>query len=112
MAQRSGKPWSGTNKIPTVHEFMERLDKDKVSRDQEIDSQRKALQHEKVEPHQNRPRQTQGKEVTDPVTGKKVEIADVGKEFMANVDDPMVSMFLFQPCAFLTIHSYLFQTQI
>jgi hypothetical protein len=30
--QKSGKPWSGTNRIPNIKEFVERLDRDKAGR--------------------------------------------------------------------------------
>lgn len=96
--QKSGKPWSGTNKIPTVKQFVENLDKDKKDRDRQIDEQTKAshippekTDQDKITPHVNEDRQKGGKWVTDPVTGNQVMIADVGQEFMKNVEDPKVS---------------------
>lgn len=90
--QKSNKPWSGTNPIPNIHEFVARLDKDKAARDKDIDDQNApAPKESKVVPHKNQPKQ-QGKTVTDPVTGKQVIIADVGKEFMENVDNPQVQL--------------------
>ena len=87
-----GGHWSGRNKIPTVGQFMERLDKDKKDRDREIDQQNKQRQQvgSDVEPHQNEAKKdTSGhKTVTDPVTGRQVQIENVGKEFMENVEDP------------------------
>lgn len=95
MAQKSGKPWSGQNKIPTINQFMANLDKDKAERDKQIDSgtQQKGLdvKHQDVMPHKNQERMKDAKEVSDPVTGGQVMIADVGKEHMENADNPMVS---------------------
>jgi len=86
-----GKPWSGKNPIPTISQFVEGLDKDKKSRDREIDEQYKAQSHEGVKAHKNEPQQEGGKRVHDPVTGKDVTISDVDKKYMANVDNPMVN---------------------
>jgi hypothetical protein len=91
--QKSGKPWSGTNKIPNIHEFVANLDKDKAKRDQEIDAhnQQTAAGDPDIKPHKNEERSTKGKTVTDPVTGKQVVIEDVNKRYLANVDNPTVS---------------------
>ncbi len=91
--QRSGKPWSGANPIPNIQKFVESLDKDKRERDRQLDEQNKL--HEKqhggaVIPHKNAPKQTGGKTVTDPTTGKEVVIEDVGKDMMSAVRDPQV----------------------
>lgn len=96
MAQRSGKPWSGNNKIPTIHEFVERLDRDKAQRDKNIDSsgqQHPSGQQQDAVPHKNQERTADAdtKEVSDPVTGRQVKISNVGKEYMSNADNPMVS---------------------
>jgi hypothetical protein len=91
--QRSGKPWSGANPIPNIHKFVESLDKDKKERDRQIDEQNNSLQQQhkgEVKPHQNAPKQTGGKTVTDPTTGNEVVIEDVGKDFMKAVRDPQV----------------------
>ena len=91
--QKSGKPWSGTNRIPNIKEFVSNLDKDKAQRDQEIDqkNQPASQQQTGVTAHRNEARSTGGKTVTDPVTGKQVVIEDVSKRYMDNVDNPMVS---------------------
>ena len=111
--QRSGKPYSGANPIPTIQKFVESLDKDKRERDREIDEQNKLLEKQHkggVKPHQNTPKQTDGKTVTDPTTGKQVVIEDVGKDFMKAVRDPQVlpaqalysfSTRLIYPCSYL-----------
>ena len=90
--QKSGKPWSGTNKIPNIKEFIGDLDKNKAARDKQIDQENvTANTQDKVVPHQNEKKTDQGKAVTDPVTGRTVVIADVGKKYMKNVDNPQVS---------------------
>ncbi|KAJ9608646.1 hypothetical protein H2200_006417 [Cladophialophora chaetospira] len=88
--QKSGKPWSGANRIPNIKEFVDRLDKDKSSRDQQLDSQ--AQHSSEVQPHMNEKPKKEGKTVTDPVTGNQVVIADVGKEYMARADNPQLSV--------------------
>jgi hypothetical protein len=106
--QRSGKPWSGTNKIPTVNQFISNLDRDKAKRDQEIDSKQggHAQYSSEVTPHQSEKPKKEGKTVTDPVTGNNVVIADVGKEYMKRADNPQVRM-ASKPCFQLLIrHSY------
>lgn len=92
--QKSGKPWSGTNKIPNIKEFVTNLDKEKAQRDKAIDAQGTGQQqayHSEVTPHKNEKRKSQGKSVTDPVTGKQIVIADVGKQYMERADNPQVS---------------------
>ena len=91
--QQSGKPWSGANPIPNIHKFVENLDKDKKERDKKIDADNKTAEQNRngeIQPHQNAPKQTGGKTVTDPTTGKQVVIEDVGKDFMKAVRDPQV----------------------
>ncbi|KAK5175388.1 uncharacterized protein LTR77_000527 [Saxophila tyrrhenica] len=96
-----GGHWSGRNKIPTVGQFMERLDKDKKDRDKQIDEQRKQREQQKklggsdVTAHQNaKKKEPSGsqKTVTDPVTGKQVTIEDVNEEYMENVKNPVLSV--------------------
>ena len=96
--QKSNKPWSGTNRIPNIKEFVGKLDKEKAARDQEIDARNQAAGKDtSVVAHKNQPQQKGGKTVTDPVTGKPVVIASVDKEFMKNVDNPQVSSRLTLP---------------
>jgi len=86
--QRSGKPWSGANPIPSIHKFVESLDRDKKERDRQIDEKAKPSG---AVPHKNEtPKATNRKTVTDPTTYKEVEIEDVGKDFMKVVEDPQV----------------------
>ena len=84
-----GGHYSGKNKIPTVNEFVKRLDKDKAERDAQIDAQRKNAQaanagSDEIKPHQNevKPKHENQKTVTDPTTGKQIVIEDVNKEMI------------------------------
>jgi hypothetical protein len=92
--QKSGKPWSGANRIPNIKEFVERLDKDKADRDKDIDANQPDDQlteyNSEVQPHKNEKPKKGGKSVTDPVTGNQVVIANVGKEYMKRADNPHV----------------------
>ena len=90
--QKSNTPWSGQNRIPNIKEFVQKLDKDKAARDEEIDASHQPAQQQQsdVIAHKNAPPQKGGKTVTDPVTGKQVVISDVNKEYLANVDNPQV----------------------
>lgn len=98
-----GAHYSGTNKIPTIHKFLENLDRDKKHRDAEIEEQKGIAEQEKndtttaaatisgVTPHQNALPQKEGqKTVTDPVTGKDVVIEDAHKDNLDLVDNPIV----------------------
>ena len=98
--------WSGKNKIPTVGQFIQRLDKDKQQRDQEIDQRSKeershhghrkpggsggddvqAQQDESMEPSDSQ------KKVTDPTTGRQVLVEDVNDSFVARAKDPTLSV--------------------
>ena len=93
---KAGAPWSGQNKIPTVGQFIQRLDKDKKQRDQDLDAQTKQqkLGGSDVTPHKNEKKEPSGaqKTVTDPVTGKQVTIEDVNEKFMDRVKDPQLSV--------------------
>ena len=91
--QKSGKPWSGANPIPNIKQFVEGLDKDKASRDRQIDSRDQA-QLETVTDHKNEPSSQgkKGKVVTDPTTGNDVVIENVGRDFMKSVKDPQLSV--------------------
>lgn len=88
--QKSGKPWSGNNKIPNINEFVANLDKSKADRDKAIDQDTEPSTVDKVIPHRNEKPKAKGKEVTDPVTGKQIVIADVGKEYIKRADNPTV----------------------
>ena len=95
-----GTHYSGQNKIPTVNQFLERLDKDKRERDKAIDEENKqktankskARQDGDAIPHQEQKFTVKGsqKQVKDPTTGKDVVIEDVNKDMMESVRNPMV----------------------
>lgn len=94
-----GGHWSGQNKIPTVGQFIQRLDKDKKARDQQIDTdaqtrKQQGLGGPDVQTHQNEVKHHSGKQqtVTDPVTGNQVVIEDVNKDFMKHVENPTLSV--------------------
>jgi hypothetical protein len=93
-----GAHYSGNNPIPNVQKFIASLDKDKKERDAKIDQQTKAKQQggtagTDVKEHtQGQPSGVEGtrKTVTDPTTGKEVQIEDVNADFMEAVKNPMV----------------------
>jgi hypothetical protein len=88
--QRSGKPWSGANPIPNIQKFIENLDKEKTERDRKIDENSKPHADPVVAHKNTSSKGVNRKWVTDPTTGKEVEIEDVGKDFMKAVEDPQV----------------------
>lgn len=92
---KSGQPWSGTNKIPTVSQFISNLDKDKKARDEKIAAggaeHGVQVKNQDILPHKNAERMKDATSVQDPVTGGQVMISDVGKEHMDNAINPKVS---------------------
>lgn len=91
-----GGHYSGHNKIPTINQFIEKLDRDKATRDKQIDEQRKAQAAQKngdAVPHQQssdlHAKENQQK-VTDPTTGKEVVIENVNKEMVDAAKNPVV----------------------
>lgn len=87
----SGAPYSGQNKIPTVQQFIQKLDKTKGERDAQID----AAQKEKAQTthsHKANPKGKNQRTATDPVTGKEVVIEDATKEMYTHVTDPQLSV--------------------
>jgi len=94
-----GGHWSGQNKVPTVKQFMDKLDSGKKERDAQIDERRKG-QHsglgggEDVKAHQNEDKKpAQSLEtVTDPTTGKQVVVEDVNKEMIERAKNPTLSV--------------------
>jgi len=91
-----GGHYSGNNPVPNIQRFVESLDADKKARDAKINEQMKAKETKGVgvKDHQQ---EAQGgvpgsrKTVTDPTTGKEVQIEDVNADFMKAVDNPQVS---------------------
>lgn len=94
----SGQHYSGSNRIPNIKQFMERLDREKKDRDAQIDSDlKKNKKGGEAIDHKTTGGQKQGKNrrvVTDPVTGKQVEIDDIDSSFLKQVKDPHVSIWL------------------
>lgn len=96
----ASKPYSGKNPIPTIKQFVENLDRDKAERDKRIDQEGKSGPQGDVKAHQNtRKAVKEGsrKTVTDPVTGKQVQIEDVDKSMMKAVEDPHVQTLAIAP---------------
>lgn len=91
-----GGHYSGSNKIPTINQFIERLDRDKVTRDKQIEEQKKqqlANKNGDAVPHHedsNLHAKENQQKVTDPTTGKEVVIEDVNKEMVDAAKNPMV----------------------
>jgi hypothetical protein len=91
-----GGHYSGSNKIPTINQFIERLDRDKSTRDKQIEEQRKqqaANKNGDAVPHresENLHVKENQQKVTDPTTGKEVVIEDVNQEMVDAAKNPMV----------------------
>ena len=83
--------WSAANPIPTIHKFVETLDKDKRDRDQRIDEEIKRRQQEAQDrgesfDHEAARLEKKGtRRVSDPVTGKEIEI-----EYAISRDDTKI----------------------
>jgi len=98
--RKPGGHWSAANPIPTVQKFVEMLDENKKERDRQIDEANKAEKQGRLQenadavPHRATPQRSKRREVTDPTTGKDVEIDDVNKDFLKAVKDPQVIHFL------------------
>ncbi|KAI1364973.1 hypothetical protein F5Y08DRAFT_305513 [Xylaria arbuscula] len=90
-----GGHYSGLNRIPNIKEFAASLDRDKKERDAKIDADLKANKNSKdITRHQaeNGHLAGHGRVVTDPVTGKEVQIDDVNTDFQKAVENPMLSI--------------------
>lgn len=101
-----GGHYSGSNKIPTIKEFMDKLDPGKSDRDRAADEKRaaaaaavakKSPKHATsgdATPHVQEP-QTPSKAqptVTDPTTGKQIVVENVGPEMMERAKNPQLSV--------------------
>ncbi|KAF7873879.1 hypothetical protein EAF04_002551 [Stromatinia cepivora] len=90
-----GAHYSGTNPIPNIQRFVESLDSEKRDRDAKINEQLESRTQGEAKDHeQGQPHGIDGtrKVVTDPTTGKDVEIEDVNADFMKAVDNPQLSV--------------------
>jgi len=89
LQQKTGGHYGAHNKIPTVGQLLDRLDREKKDRDREIDHNAKA----QGIPHKNARQDAKlQKTVTDPTTGKEVVIADVDKTYMENAKNNIISI--------------------
>ncbi|PGH36871.1 hypothetical protein GX50_00329 [[Emmonsia] crescens] len=100
--------WGANNPIPTVQKFLHNLDEQKEERDRQIDEAKKLKREEERNWQKQKSEQDEGTEatshhtplqprkrgrkVTDPTTGREVEIDDVGEDFMATVKEPQLSV--------------------
>jgi len=90
-----GGHYSGTNPIPNIQRFVESLDKDKRERDAKINEEINSKGNPTTDVQDHKISQPKGvtgtrKTVTDPTTGRKVQIEDVNTDFMKSVDNPTV----------------------
>lgn len=88
-----GGHYSGLNRIPNIKEFAASLDRDKKERDAKIDADLRANKNNKeITQHQGESTHLAGygRVVTDPVTGKEVQIDDVNTDFAKAVENPTV----------------------
>jgi hypothetical protein len=93
-----GSHYSGANPIPNIQRFVESLDADKKERDARIEENLRAKRAENgVIDHKPSQATKSGtrKVVTDPTTGRNVEIEDVNKDFMKAADNPIVNSRLY-----------------
>lgn len=93
VAPSGRQPYSATNKVPNIQEFMAQLDAEKKQRDAAIDAEFKKNKHSnEAKPHQNegKPDRKDTRSVRDPVTGKDVEIRDVKLNYEDAVENPQV----------------------
>jgi hypothetical protein len=89
-----GGHYSGRNPVPNIQKFIENMDKDKKARDAQLIAQQKAAQSGEVQAHKDkRTEAPQGsrKTVTDPTTGRQVQIEDVDEHFMEAATNPKAS---------------------
>ena len=99
-----GGHWSGTNPIPTIQKFIEHLDHDKRERDRRIDEENRArrecekharqdgkdVEKVRLEIPKSRARY---RKVTDPTTGREIEVEDMDDKSMERAKNPRVRLF-------------------
>ncbi len=94
-----GGHYSGANPVPNIQRFVASLDADKKQRDAKINAEQanqttgitEAVDHKKAQAYGVAGTK---KTVTDPTTGRKVQIEDVNAAFMKSADHPQVSSML------------------
>ncbi|KAI0193592.1 hypothetical protein EV127DRAFT_384606 [Xylaria flabelliformis] len=89
-----GGHYSGLNRIPNIKEFAASLDRDKKERDAKIDAGSKNNKNDGgIKEHENGNYLAgHGRVVTDPVTGKEVQIDDEKLDFKKAVENPHLSV--------------------
>ena len=87
---KPGGHYSGANPVPTVKQFVEKLDIGKKDRDKKVDGSLNGSKDSPT-PHENKLTPKKGqKTVTDPVTGNEVVIENATKNMVHEVDNPTV----------------------
>jgi len=91
-----GGYYSARNKIPTIRQFVDNLDRDKRHRDREIEEEQKAqaaaVANGDAVAHKNKQRANDNqKTVHDPTTGHQVTIDNVDKGYIEAARNPMVA---------------------
>lgn len=92
----AGSYYSGANPVPNIHKFMESLDAENKTRDDQINRDMKERRKKGKLVSHDEPTGMTGsrKVVTDPTTGGEVQIEDVNTEFLSSVANPTVSNIL------------------
>ena len=89
-----GGHYSGRNPVPNIQRFIENMDRDKKARDEQFMAQQ-AAQSGQVQAHKDKrtaaPTSSR-KTVTDPTTGRQVQIEDVDENFMDAALNPKLSV--------------------
>lgn len=88
-----GGHYSGRNPVPNIQKFMENMDRDKKTRDAQMVAQQ-AAQSGEVKAHKDKRAaapQSSRQTVTDPTTGRQVQIEDVDENFMDAALNPKAS---------------------
>lgn len=106
---RLGEHWSTANPIPRIQKFMETLDAEKKERNRMLDEQKKKRKEQGLpENEEEKPGHYEQKDgttvphrqrevskrktrvVTDPTTGREIEVEDQDEESMDAIRDPSV----------------------
>lgn len=101
---RVGEHWSAANPVPTIQKFMQHLETEKEERkahEEEINAKEQQTRREKesrgekledeATAHKNRTiPKGKTRMVTDPTTGKDIEVEDLDEESMEVVKNPTV----------------------
>ncbi|KAL4990581.1 hypothetical protein BDW68DRAFT_154012 [Aspergillus falconensis] len=90
---RVGEHWSGNNPVPTIGRFIERLQADQQDREahQKLSASRRQDEQKDENAVPHRPQKVgkgRTREVTDPTTGREIEVEDLDESAMEPVKDP------------------------